>query len=49
MEVVSHHDESQNIVVSVISPHWVVEQPRRKGRRKVLEGFSKVRQIYTSE
>jgi len=36
-------------MVSIISSHWVVEQARRKGRRKVPEGFSKVKQIYNSK
>jgi hypothetical protein len=47
MGIVSHHDESENIVVNVITSQ--VEQTRRRVKRKVQEGVRKVRQIHISE
>jgi len=50
MGIVSHHDESQNIVANVTtSLTEPVEQPRRKIKKKVQEGVRKVKWIPATE
>ena len=50
MGIVSHHDESRNIVANVTtSLTEPVEQPRRKVKKKVQEGVRKVKRIPATE
>jgi len=50
MGAVPHHEESQNIVVNVVtSLSEQMKQLRRKVKRKVQEGVRKVRRIFIRE